>query len=520
LNDAHPPVESVRSRYAVTLGAQVVRMLLSVVTAAVVPRTLGPAAYGGYSFILSTSTAIRGFLDNGAQQAFFTFSSQTRSSGPLTKLYGLVLGGQLALVLLLIGLAVASGTTDWLWRGQRIDQIVLVTLVDWALFIVLVLQQLGDSKGRTVFPQIAAAVVSALTLLVLLVLSLLHALNFYSYAWLNLLGAALTCIALCYGLFTRHGAQLWHGSGQWRGYLRRWWLFTRPLIVLQYYFPVVAYLGIYLLQRWYGSSELGFYALALQWSGFALVFTTSGLNIFWREIAHSAAYDLAESAVTYQRFSRMFLFLSLALSCGLSAGSRLLVQTVAGARFAAAVPVLAIMAFYPISQTINQLTVASMKATERTASYARWSFLLSLPELVLTYVLLAPGDAVLPGLHLGATGMAIKTSLWGLVAAQVYDFVNCRFFKLSFSRALLQKAAAALMVGAAAIVTLMFGGVWLQRAGLSGLTALCVASLGYAASLIALLALWPSISGVSREQLVRTLRWASWPFPFNSRLPR
>src|ERR1700749_3866388 len=65
----HAPAESVGSRYVVTLGAQVFRMLLSFATAAIVPRALGPAIYGNYTFLLSTSAAIRGVLDSGTQQA-------------------------------------------------------------------------------------------------------------------------------------------------------------------------------------------------------------------------------------------------------------------------------------------------------------------------------------------------------------------------------------------------------------------------------------------------------------------
>jgi O-antigen/teichoic acid export membrane protein len=482
-------------------------MVLSLITAAIVPRTLGPTMFGTYSFLLSTSAAIRGFLDNGTQQAFFTFSSQARSSGSLTRVYALVLCGQFAIVLLLIGLAAVTGRTNWLWRGAQLDQIVLVTAVDWALFLALCLQQLGDSKGRTAYAQLAAAAVSVLTLVVVLILWLARALNFYTFAWLNLAGATLLCIVLVWRLLGRYRAQLWDGALEFHNYARRWWRFTRPLILLQFYFPVVAYLGLYLIQRWYGSAEMGFYALALQWSSFALVFTTSGVAIFWREIAHGALQDMRHTAVTYEKFGQLFFFLALALSCGLSAGSGMLVRVVAGARFSAAANVLAIMAFYPISQTINQLTVASMKATERTASYARWSLLLSIPELLLTYVLLAPVNLPIPGMQLGAIGMAIKTALYGLVTSLVYDWVSCRFFNIRYSAALARKATATIAVGATALILIYEGGSWLRRVGMSDATALCAASCAYAAAVGLLLFLWPDLAGITREQLLRGMTW-------------
>ncbi|MBS0418984.1 MAG: oligosaccharide flippase family protein [Proteobacteria bacterium] len=510
MSQEHPPAESVRSRYAVTLSAQIFRLLLSVVTAAIVPRALGPAVYGNYNFLLSTSAALRGFLDNGTQQAFFTFSSQERASGPLTRLYARALALQFGIVVVLVAVAAATGKTDWLWRAQRLDQIVLVTLLDWALFLVLSLQQLGDSKGLTSYLQLTTAAVSLVTLLALLLLRFTGQLDFYTFVSVNLAGAVLTCLTLGRRLLWRERARFWDGVQGTGAYVARWWRFTKPLLLIQYYLPVVGYLGLYLIQKWYGSEEQGYYALALQWSAFAMVFTTSGVWIFWREVAHHSASDnLQHAARTYEQFSRLFFLLALVLSCGLSAGSGLLVQVVAGPRFQAATGVVAIMAFYPLSQTINQLTMASMKAMERTATYARWSIVLSFPDLLLTYILLAPGDAAVPGLHLGATGMAIKTALFGLLTSQVYDWINCRFLKIEFAPTVARKGAAVIAVGTLAVVLLACGGAFLQRLGM-GVGALCVASLAYGAAVAALILLWPGLAGMTRAQLVRFATPAAW----------
>ena len=284
--------------------------------------------------------------------------------------------------------------------------------------------------------------------------------------WLNLAGALTICGALIYRFLIRNRALFWGGAIEARRYAQRWWRFASPLILPQYYLPVVAWVGLYLIQRWYGSAEQGYYALALQWSAFAMLFTTSGVWIFWREVAHHAVQDLQHTAAVYEKFSGLFFFLALVLSWGLSAGSALLVQVVAGERFRPAAAVLAVMAFYPISQTINQLTAASMKATERTRSYARWSVVLSVPDLLLTYLLLAPATAAVPGLHLGAMGMAIRTALFGLITAEVYDWLNCRFLRIRYARVLVRKSVATAAVAALAILLLRAGGAWLVSMGL------------------------------------------------------
>jgi O-antigen/teichoic acid export membrane protein len=413
--------------------------------------------------------------------------------------------GQLAVVLIIVGIAALTGTTGWLWRAQQLDQILWVTVLDWLVFLAASLQQLGDSKGLTVNLQLIGAGVAALTLSALLLLWATARLDFYTFVWLNVAGAGLTCALLGYWLLVRNRAVFWNGALDARNYLRRWWRFAAPVIPLQLYLPVVAYLGVYLIQRWYGSQEQGYYGLALQWSTFALLFTNAAVWIFWREIAHATASgDQKVAAETYRQFSQLFFFLSVVLACWLCAGSAVLVRVVAGDRYAAAGSVLAVMAFYPVSQTIGQLTISALKATERTSAYARWCVLLSLPDLLLTYMLLAPRAAL--GLHLGALGLACKTALYGLASVQFYDRLNCHYLGLSYWRALGDKLLALGVIGAIAFALLDRGGAWLVRTGLSSSGALVLASCAYGAVVAVIAWRQPQLLGLQREQLVRGVR--------------
>ena len=496
--------ESVHSRYVVTLSAQVFRLMLSLISATIVPRTLGPAVYGNYSFLLSTSTTLRGVLDTGTQQAFFTFSSQEGASGSLTRLYALVLCIQFSIVAAIIALAGATGKTDWLWRAQRLDQIVLVTALDWLMFLALSLQQLGDSKGLTAYQQLVGAAVALLTLVGLLLLRLTGTLGFYSFVWLNLAGAALNCMVLVHRLLVVNRALFWSGAITVRHYATRWWRFTRPLILLPFYLSVAAYLGLFLIQKWYGSAEQGYYALALQWCGFVMVFTNSGVWIFWREIAHhSASQDLTATAGIYERFSTLFFLLALVLACWLSASSALLVNLVAGERFRPAAAVLAIMAFYPVSQTIGQMSMVSLKAMERTGTYARWCIALSVPDVLLTYLLLAPPSALAPGLHLGAVGLALKTAVYGFVSVQVFDWLNCHFLGIRYRAMLARRVVALTTVGATAAALLGAGGLLLRNSGFGGVTALALSSGAYAVTIAVGIWWCPGVAGLTRAQLLQ-----------------
>jgi O-antigen/teichoic acid export membrane protein len=502
--DPHAPPDRLGVRYVATLAAQGFRLLTAFASAMIVPRTLGPAVYGNYTFLLSTAATLRAFVDTGTQQAFFTFSSQERASGSLTRLYAWALALQFAVVMLFVAAAIWLGQTDWLWHGQRADQIVLVTVLDWAVFCALSLQQLGDSKGLTVTPQIIGAGASFLILVGLLALWGAGNLDFYSFVWLNLAGALCNCAMLGWWLLGRNAGLLWDGALATARYLARWWSFARPLILLQIYLPLVAYLGVWLVQRWNGPVEQGYYALALQWSSLALVFTNAGVSIFWREIAHrSAGRDVSFAADTYAALSTLLFFLAIVLACGLSAGSSALVNVIAGPSFAPAIAVVAIMAFYPAAQTLGQLSVAALKATERTSHYARWSIALSVPDLLLTYFLLAPRDATVPGFELGAIGMAIRTALYGLASVHVFDWINCNSMGLSFRALFVRRVVSLVAVGSAAWLCIHAGGAWLRSAGLGELAALLTGCMAYACATLLLLLAMPHLAGLTRAQLLR-----------------
>ncbi len=206
---------------------------------------LGPAVFGNYNFLLTTAATLRGFTEPSAQQAFYTFSSQERESGPLVKLYGGWVLVQFGLLVGLVAVSVLAGFSHWIWPGQRPDQILLVTVIDWVAFVALSLRQLGDSKGLAVKPQAIGVATSLVGLVGLLGLALTNRLDFYTFASLNLIVGSLGCLALGYWFLTVHGDLCWAGSlrGRVREYAARWWRFAAPILLVEYTRRSSAFLG-------------------------------------------------------------------------------------------------------------------------------------------------------------------------------------------------------------------------------------------------------------------------------------
>lgn len=498
------PVESLRRRYAATLLTQFIQLIATIVTSGIVPRALGPAAFGNYNFLLNTASTIRSFLDPSANQAFFTFSSQERKSGALTKTYALLLLFQIIIVFSLISILAFLHATNLLWPHQAVDQILWVTILEWSLFVTASLRQLGDSKGLTVRTQVIVLFTAFINVFGLLGLNYFRSLNFYTYVWLNLFTALLIGFALGYWLLIVNRVITWEGNLREHisGYIKRWWNYASPLILLEYYKPIVAYLGIYLLQRWYGSAEQGYFALAAKWSAFVLVFTTSALSIFWREIANAISNGEHERAArTYYKFTNFLFFLALVLCTWLSFNSRLLVEILVGDEYQAAIPVLALMAYYPLQQTYGQINTAALKGAEKTKIIRNLGVWLSIPDILLSYFLLASPNAPIPGLNLGAIGIAIRMVIYGLISVQLYEWMSHQTFKLNYFSTLLKKISVAVSVLFVGWVVLQESAKFFSNFDIAPLFVLVISSGLYFLLILMIVLLQPQLIGLSRNEI-------------------
>jgi O-antigen/teichoic acid export membrane protein len=273
--------------------------------------------------------------------------------------------------------------------------------------------------------------------------------------------------------------------------------------------PAGVYLSTYLLQRWYGSIEQGNFALASKWSAFVLVFTSSALSIFWREIAHAMANkEHARAANVYLQFTHILFFLSIVLCTWLSFGSTLLVKILVGNEYAPAIPVLMIMAFYPLQQTYGQINVAALKGAERTKLVRNLGIMISIPDLLLSYFLLASVDAPIPGLNLGAVGVAIRMVVYGLISVQAYEWVSHRVFNLSYVKSLARKAGVAVIVVLCALVSMAGIGALLSHSNMLPLFTLAICSVAYFTLVWAVLLLLPEMVGLERMVLLNYIQQA------------
>jgi len=160
--------DSLKKRYSSKLGANGIDFLLSLITAGIAPRGLGPAAYGNFEFLSSFFMQFVGFFDAGTSTCFYTKLSKRPDDTGLVRFYWLVVLGLSGLTVMLVLAALLLNLNGWLWPGQEVAFIGLAAVWGLLTWYSRVIAKVVDAYGLTVpgeMCRIAQRVVGTVVLL-------------------------------------------------------------------------------------------------------------------------------------------------------------------------------------------------------------------------------------------------------------------------------------------------------------------------------------------------------------------
>lgn len=93
---------------------------------------------------------------------------------------------------------------------------------------------------------------------------------------------------------------------------------------------------------------------------------------------------------------------------------------------------LSIMFLYPIHQSLGQITSTVYMATNNTKHYVIIGNISLVVSIIVVYLFLAPNTLFIPGLNLGATGVALKMVLVQMVFVNIQIIHISNIFKWKF----------------------------------------------------------------------------------------
>jgi O-antigen/teichoic acid export membrane protein len=245
----------------------------------------------------------------------------------------------------------------------------------------------------------------------------------------------------------------------------------------------------------------------------ALIATTSIIQIAWKEVAEAYGQgNLTRVRLLYGKIGKSMYFATFLLSGLFIPFSKELLSLLLGPAYVAGWLALAIMFFYPIQQTLGHINGSMLYAMGKTRVKSRIGIGFMLTSMVVTYVMLAPRDAAVPGLQLGAVGLSLKMVLCALVEVNLMALFVGKYIGVPFDWTH-QVQVTLVILGLAFLSKFLMEGV-LGLLTLKGNLLLTLAASGLLYLGLTGVALYhrPALAGMNAEQVAQGWDWIKQGF--------
>lgn len=428
---------SLKRRYLAKASATGYGIVTGLVTAAILARMLGPTQLGAFTFITTFYAAIFGLVGGGALQWFFIRLCQRPGDDDLKRVYwvNVALSGGLGILATL--LVLVSGFSSRIWPE------IVPSWAWWALALALVsliaksVGQMADAEGFTVSAEKFRVLhrTIALVLLAGLFGAGVHSLDwFFLYAVV----VQLIWVAGVVVVFARRGQAVFpkrfvDDLVRFRQTAGDFWYYSAPLIWLAAYTGVSRLLERWILQAFAGTVEQGYFGFGERMAAVCYLFVAPIVPLFSRELAVAVEAGTRERSVgLVDRLVPQMFAVAAFLGAFILTNAKEVVQVIGGEKFGAAQGTVAVMALYPVLQTLSQLLGSVFYARSATRLFWKVSVWFGVVGLVATYFALAPRKW--GGLDLAAEGLALRTVLVNLGSVIMLLILGCRLLEMPAKR--------------------------------------------------------------------------------------
>ncbi|MFK5974987.1 MAG: oligosaccharide flippase family protein [Sulfurovum sp.] len=419
------PTSSLKKRYIIKLFANIVSGIIGAILIAIVPKSLGPIAYGQFIYIQNFFTQIIGFLDMGSSIAFFTKLSADNNRKELISFYFFYSFIILLLVLSFVLAINILGVSDKVLPNIPNQYIIMGLFYGFFVWITQIFTKISDAYALTISVEllrIVHKIVSLLLLLYFIYFGDFDLENYFIFHYIALVSFLLILIWLFIKKdILRDIGGLSALRSKLTSLVKEFVAYCHPLVVYSILSLIVGFLDIWMLQKFGGSEQTGFYGLAYSLAAICFLFTGAMTPIITREFAKSyEENDIEQMKKIFYRYIPMLYSISAYFSIFVSFQSENILMIFTDEKFKDAYLVLVIMALYPIHQTYGQLSGSIFYATGQTKLMRNIS-LVTQPIGLLVSVLF------IYLLDLGAEGLAYKMILMQFMGVNIQLYFNAKF---------------------------------------------------------------------------------------------
>jgi O-antigen/teichoic acid export membrane protein len=362
--------DSLKIRYSFKLLTSLIGLFINMVTQMIIPRGLGPQAYGDFHYLTKAFTSVVIFLDMGTSTAFYTKLSQNNKDRGLISFYTLYVVLVIIAILLFVGVLQWTGIIPLFFLNQELKYIYLAAFWGINFWLAHFATRMGDAFGLTVPIEKAKILQKFIGLFLILGFYVTNSFSLtiffiYHYSILLFLIGTIFVIILRAGFLELPLKRL--DSSSLHDYSDQFIRFVRPLVLYTLVSVAAGMADRWLLQNFAGSTQQGFFSLATQISALCLLFSSAMTALLHREFATTfAENNMAEMAQLFRRYLPLFYFLTAFISCFISIHAYNVSYIIGGEEFIEAQSAVIIMALFSIHASYGQLTSGIFYATGQT----------------------------------------------------------------------------------------------------------------------------------------------------------
>ncbi len=433
---------SFSGRYLAKLISNLVTVAINFLTLTFITRALTPSDYSQYEFATAIFTNLISGTGIALPIAYFVWASKNDNEKSLGTATWLTLSFYIAQFLaffIFTLISIAGDFSGIFWPGVSSTVLLLGLSFASSNAVLDIFARLGDARALTKQTEIRKTLQSCLRCASVISLVYAHTLDSVVLLWVSI-AVNLFGIVTVYSIMQRAGVKalpsiaFWLKTDERKNFLRFAFDYIKPLVAFTLLSVLVGITEKWLVQN-SGSEQFGYYALAYKICTLSSLFLTAATPIFTRDIARlreTANIPAMRSAV-----GRLKYFLGLATffsAITFTYAPELVYIIGGGTKFAAAIPILKILAFFPIHQTLGQFCGSYFYAGSQTKLFSVIQTITTIVGCALSYFLLAPKNWIIPGLDLGAEGYAWKIIILNIFGNQALLWYVTKDIQDSFKK--------------------------------------------------------------------------------------
>ena len=486
---------SLKKRYAIKLLANIINGVINAILVAIVPKALGPVAYGQFTFIQNFFIKAIGFLDMGSSLAFFTKLSANQERKELILFYFLYAIFVLLTIALFVYVIEIFGYTKNLFPDIPNQYIFMGLFFGFLSWLTQIFIKISDAYALTVSVELIKIAHKIASLLLILYFIYYTAFDLEGYFYFQYI-ALISFLLILTWLFIKKNIfkEILNSQFSILHLLKEFIEYCHPLVVYNIVGLIVGFLDIWLLQKYGGATQTGFYGLAYSLAAMCFLFTSAMTPIITREFSKSYAQkDLDQMKRLFYRYIPMLYSVAAYFSVFVSMQSENVLEIFTDDKFKDAYLVLMIMAFYPIHQTYGQLSSSIFYATGQTKLMRNIALFTQPLGFMISFLLIFI-------LNMGAVGLAIKMIVRQLISVNIQLYFNAKFLKLDLKYFIFHQIYSVLLFVVLAFISTQI--VFFDSAIISFL----ISGILYTFFVIISMFLYPKVFSVSKDELKELLK--------------